>query len=88
MRKTLKYYYAELLDVSSDNRFKTYGYVFKDNNIQEARLHAVETARTMSIVPLATVWRISREDYDRLVIRFELPTQHSSFFEEEERETA
>lgn len=87
MRKTLKYYYATMLDVSPDNRIKTYGYAFKDNNIREARLHAEKTARVMNIVPLAIVWRINRDMYNKLVVNYELPTQHISFSEKEEHET-
>lgn len=85
MRKALNNYYAELLDVVGNDIF-LYGYVFKDKSIRDARLHALEVSREMGIVPLPTVYRISRELHDKMCDKYALPTPMA--FAEVEHETA
>lgn len=62
----LNSYYAEILDVTEADEVVLYGYTFRDKNIREAKLHAAEVARQINAVPLASVWRISREHHWKL----------------------
>ena len=66
-------YWAILLDVTDDNDIITYGYTFRDKNMREAKLHAVDVCRRLGIVPLPDVWRISRAEHVRLE-QYSLPT--------------
>lgn len=70
----LNSYWAILLDVTDANEIITYGYTFRDKNMREAKLHAVEVCRQMGIVPLPDVWRISHAKHVELGERFTLPT--------------
>lgn len=67
-------YYAEIMDITEDNGVLRYGYTFRDKNIREAKLHAVEVCREMNAVPLPSVWRISFKDYQRLADKYTIPT--------------
>lgn len=69
----LNSYYAEIMDING-NEIIRYGYAFRDRNMREAKLHAVEVCRQMEAVPLPSVWRISFKDYQRLAERYTLPT--------------
>ena len=71
-------YWAILLDVTDDNDIITYGYTFRDRNMREAKLHAVEVCRRLGIVPLPDVWRISHAKHVELGEKFTLPTMISS----------
>ena len=70
----LNSYYAEIMDIQSDNEIVRYGYTFRDRNMREAKLHAVDVCRQMEAVPLPSVWRISFADYQRLAEKYTLPT--------------
>lgn len=69
----LNSYYAELLDVTDGNDIIVYGYTFRDKNMREAKLHAVEVSRQMQILPLPSVWRISLEQHQRLAKDYAIP---------------
>lgn len=69
----LNSYYALLLDSTKENRLIRYGYTFKDKNMREAKLHALDVCRQMEIVPLPIVWRISHEEHVRLLDKYALP---------------
>lgn len=69
----LNSYYAEIIDVVGNDIIR-YGYTFKDKNMREAKLHAIEVCREMQAVPLPSVWRISHKDHVRLSERYTLPT--------------
>ena len=69
-------YWAILLDVTDDNDIITYGYTFRDKNMREAKLHAVDVCRRLGIVPLPSVWRISHAKHVELA-RYTTPTMMS-----------
>ena len=69
-------YWAMLLDVTKDNDIIAYGYTFRDKNMREAKLHAVDVCRQMGCVPLPDVWRISHAKHVELE-RYTLPTMMS-----------
>lgn len=69
----LNSYYAELIDVTNANEVIVYGYTFRDKNMREAKLHAVDVARQIDAVPLASVWRISLEKHQTLLEKYAIP---------------
>lgn len=69
----LNSYYAEIIDIVGNDIIR-YGYTFRDKNMREAKLHAVEVCREMAAVPLPAVWRISFKDYQRLAEKYTFPT--------------
>ena len=79
----LNSYYAELLDVTDDNRIIRYGYTFKDKNMREAKLHATNISLQMGVVPLPTVWRISHANHVKLLEHYALPSPHPEDLEDE-----
>ena len=76
-------YWAILLDVTDDNDIITYGYTFRDRNMREAKLHAVDVCRRLGIVPLPDVWRISHAKHVELA-KYTLPTMMPTSMEGEE----
>jgi hypothetical protein len=76
-------YWAILLDVTDDNDIITYGYTFRDRNMREAKLHAVDVCRRLGIIPLPDVWRISHAEHVRLE-KYNLPTPMPYSMNEEE----
>lgn len=81
-------YYALMLDVTDDNSLIRYGYTFKDKNMREAKLHAIDVCREMKIVPSPTVWRISHEAHVRLLDKYALPTAYAEDLVQEQHEEA
>ena len=69
-------YWAILIDVTDDNDIITYGYTFRDKNMREAKLHAVDVCRRLGIIPLPDVWRISHAKHVELS-NYTLPTMLS-----------
>ena len=65
-------YYAEMFSRSPYGAV-TYGYTFKDKNIREARLHALEVCKQLGAFPLPSVWRVSLEQHIKLREKFTLP---------------
>jgi len=66
-------YWAMLLDVTKDNDTITYGYTFRDRNMREAKLHAIEVCREMGCIPLPDVYRISHAEHVSME-KYVLPT--------------
>lgn len=69
-------YWAILIDITGDNDIITYGYTFRDRNMREAKLHAVEVCREIGCVPIPDVWRISHAKHVELS-KYTLPTMMS-----------
>lgn len=69
----MRRYYAELLDITDQNDIILYGYAFSDRNILSAKIHATQVCREMKIVPLPSVWRISKEKYNEMIEKYYLP---------------
>ena len=76
-------YWAILIDVTDTNEIITYGYTFRDKNMREAKLHAVEVCRQIGCVPLPDVWRISHAKHVELS-NYTLPTMMSFSRNDEE----
>jgi hypothetical protein len=74
-------YYALMLDVTDDNRLIRYGYTFKEKDIFHARLHAREVAIETGMMPLPEVWRISHDQYVRLLEKYTVPTAYAEDLE-------
>ncbi len=69
-------YHAELIDVDNGIGISLYRYVFKSENISEARAHAERVAMSIGIVPIAVVKRINLQAYNSLASRYFVPTKH------------
>ena len=71
-------YWAIMIDVTGDNDVITYGYTFRDKNMREAKLHALEVCREIGCIALPDIWRISHAKHVELGEKFTLPTMISS----------
>jgi hypothetical protein len=69
-------YWALLIDVTDDNDIITYGYTFRDKNMREAKLHALQVCRLIGCVPLPDIWRISHAKHVELS-KYTVPTMMS-----------
>ena len=67
-------YWAIMIDVTGDNDVITYGYTFRDKNMREAKLHALEVCREIGCIALPDIWRISHAKHVELGEKFTLPT--------------
>ena len=66
-------YYAELLDITGSNEIVRYGYAFMAKNMFDARMHAMQVCRQMQLVPLPTVWRVNKDQYSWMRLRYSVP---------------
>ena len=78
-------YWAIMIDITGKNDTITYGYTFRDKNMREAKLHALEVCREIGCVALAYIWRIRHAKHVELS-KYTVPTMMSSSRNEKDAE--